>query len=334
MIGAEHHKPALKTIFIGGGTPSLLTVEEIKMLGKNINRYFDVSALEEFSFEANPGTVQPETLKTWREIGANRISMGVQSMNNQLLGTLGRIHTSDIVESSFRIIRESGFDNVNLDIMFGLPNQTVEDMLSTVDAVLELEPEHISAYSLKIEEGTAFDKLVDTGNLTLPSEDEDRAMYHGLIEKLSEAGLKQYEISNFSKQDHACKHNLVYWRGEEYFAAGMSAHGYVNGVRQGNFIDWLTYKEYLDKEERPIMSEEEIDKDDAAFEFIMLGLRLSEGIDLKLYEERFGKSFEEEFEDVIRTHLHQGLIEIESGFIYLTDRGRDTANSVIVDYMK
>jgi len=334
MIGTHHNKPTLKTIFVGGGTPSLLKVDEIKTLGKNLKRYFDMTQIVEFSFETNPGTVELEALKMWREIGANRISMGVQSMNNQLLGTLGRIHTADIVESSFNIIRESGFDNVNLDIMFGLPNQKVDDMLSTVDAVLDLGPEHISAYSLKVEEGTPFDKMVDAGKLVLPSEEEDRAMYHGLVEKLAYAGLSQYEISNFSKPNLECQHNLVYWRGEEYFAAGMSAHGYVNGHRQGNFIDWLTYKDYLTRGEFPIMTEEEIDLEDAAFEFIMLGLRLNKGVDLNLYKERFNKSFESEFADVIQVQLEQGLIENSDGFVSLTKHGRDTANSVIVEYMK
>jgi len=210
----------------------------------------------------------------------------------------------------------------------------VDDMLSTVDAVLDLGPEHISAYSLKVEEGTPFDKMVDAGKLVLPSEEEDRAMYHGLVEKLAYAGLSQYEISNFSKPNLECQHNLVYWRGEEYFAAGMSAHGYVNGHRQGNFIDWLTYKDYLTRGEFPIMTEEEIDLEDAAFEFIMLGLRLNKGVDLNLYKERFNKSFESEFADVIQVQLEQGLIENSDGFVSLTKHGRDTANSVIVEYMK
>lgn len=200
IIGETFNRPALRTIFIGGGTPSLLNTEEIKLLGNSINSAFKLDSIEEFSIEANPGTVDMESLGQWKEIGVNRISMGVQSMNDELLKKLGRIHSAKVVKDSFEILRRSGFDNINLDIMFGLPDQTAENMNQTIDDILELGPEHISAYSLKVEEGTPFDRLVDSGNLTLPTEDEDREMYHGLIHKLAKAGYGQYEISNFAKK--------------------------------------------------------------------------------------------------------------------------------------
>lgn len=334
MIGEKHDRPALRTIFVGGGTPSLLNVEEIELLGKALNQAFVMAEVDEFSIEANPGTVETESLGAWRSIGVNRISMGVQSMNDNLLKKLGRIHTSEVVRDSFRVLRESGFDNINLDIMFGLPDQTVEDMHQTVDEILELGPEHISAYSLKVEEGTPFDRLVDSGNLTLPSEEEDREMYHGLIESLAKAGYAQYEISNFAKDGRACKHNLVYWKGKEYYAAGMAAHGYVDGIREGNFIDWLFYKEALEKGERPIMTEEPISVEDAAFEYIMLGLRLNDGVDLEEYKVKFGNDLEEQYESVISEQLMNNSIAIEDGFMRLTEYGMDIANSVIAEFME
>ncbi len=334
MVGSQHNRPSLKTIFVGGGTPSLLSVEEIEQLGHAIHGNFDLKEIIEFSIEANPGTLVDEALFKWREIGVNRVSMGVQSMNDQLLIKLGRIHTSKVVMDSFNKLRACGFDNINLDIMFGLPSQTYEDMMQTVDQVIKLGPEHFSAYSLKVEEGTPFDKMVEKELLVLPTEEEDRKMYHGLISKLKSVGYEQYEISNFSKRGKMCQHNLVYWRGESYFATGMAAHGYVNSVRVGNHSSWDKYSESIQAGKLPVESEETIDLSEAAFEFIMLGLRLNQGVDLNLYQERFTSDLLIEFADVIKEQIEQKTIIVRDGFMKLTEYGRDIANHVISEFIK
>jgi len=333
MIGTKYDKPILKTIFVGGGTPSLLTVEEIEMLGQVVHENFDMTGIEEFSIEANPGTLVNEALFKWRSIGVNRISMGVQSMNDVLLKKLGRIHTSEVVRSSFATLRECDFDNINLDIMFGLPDQTYEDMMDTVEKIIELGPEHVSAYSLKIEEGTPFDRLVDEEKIHLPDEDEDRKMYHGLVKRLSEAGYGQYEISNFAKEGLPCNHNLVYWKGQPYFAAGMAAHGYVDGVRIGNHMDFESYKTDIQDGKFPEATREVIDQDDAAFEYIMLGLRLNEGVDVVEYNSLYKRDIEKDFKSVIKMQVESGALEIVAGFMRLTEYGRDIANVVIAEFL-
>lgn len=326
-------KRILHTIFIGGGTPSLLTKDEIEQLGSALNRVFELAEIEEFTIEANPGTLDEDKLKAWKRLGVNRISMGVQSMDDILLKKLGRIHTASEARQSYTLLRQLGFDNINLDIMFGLPGQTIENLLQTLDKIIELGPEHISAYSLKIEEGTPFDALYSKGLIEVPSEDTERQMYHALIHKLASAGYNQYEISNFSKPGKTCAHNLVYWKGAPYYAFGLAAHGYVDGVRTGNYADWPSYKAQVEVGKKPIESRESISEAEAAFEYIMLGLRLNEGVDLKAYEEQFGMSILESYKMVIEKQTQQNTLIIEKGYMKLTGYGMDIANVVIAEFM-
>ncbi len=333
LYDTEAEKRILHTIFIGGGTPSLLTKAEIDQLGKALKQVFELGDMKEFTIEANPGTLDEEKLRAWKKIGVNRISMGVQSMDDALLKKLGRIHTANEARQSFEMLRALGFENINLDIMFGLPDQTVENLLETLSEIIELGPEHISAYSLKIEEGTPFDALYSKGLIEIPSEGTEREMYHALITKLASAGYRQYEISNFSKAGKSCIHNLVYWKGAPYYAFGLAAHGYVDGVRTGNFADWAAYKAKVDAGERPIESKEEISEADAAFEYIMLGLRLNEGVDLHEYKEKFGMDLLEIYKSVLEKQMQQKTLIVEEGYMKLTAYGMDIANHVIAEFM-
>lgn len=333
LIGLQKNKPHIKTIFIGGGTPSLLSIREIQMLGACLQRNFNLDGLLEFTIESNPGTVEGEKLMKWRQIGVDRVSMGVQSMNDDLLKKLGRIHSAQVARESFHIIRSSGIENINLDLMFGLPDQTIEDLKETLDEVLALGPDHISAYSLKIEEDTPFERMLDKKELRLPSEEEDREMYHFLIEALKDKGFKHYEISNFALEGKACKHNLVYWKGAPYFAAGLAAHGYVDGVREGNHTDFAKYKEAVEKGQKPVQTRELISCEEAAFEYIMLGLRLSEGVDLRDFQNQFGYKMQDRFKDVIQRQLDQGLVRLTDDYLALTAYGLDVSNQVMADYM-
>ncbi len=296
-------------------------------------KQLNLDVLDEFTIESNPGTVELESLKCWRSIGVNRVSMGVQSMNDDLLKKLGRIHTAQEAKESFDIIRKSGITNINLDLMFGLPDQTLEDLKETLDEVLSLSPDHISAYSLKIEEDTPFEKMLDKKELRLPSEEEDRAMYHFLINRLKQAGFQQYEISNFARPDKACRHNLVYWKGAPYFAAGLAAHGYVNNCREGNYADFEAYRKAVEAGKKPVETREFITEEEAAFEYIMLGLRLSQGVDLKAFEKRFSYKMQDKFQDVIKTQVDKGLVTLKDDHLTLTSYGLDVSNQVMADYL-
>ncbi len=333
IIGEIDAKPGLKTIFVGGGTPSLLSVPEIEKLSQRLNGSFDMRQVVEFSIEANPGTLNQEKLLAWQKAGVNRVSMGVQSMDDQMLKTLGRIHSSATARQSFELLRNTGFDNINLDVMFGLPGQTEENLLQTLDEIIALNPEHISAYSLKIEDGTPFDKLYSKGLIEMPSEEEDREMYHSLVRKLRQAGYRQYEISNFAKPSRACKHNLVYWKGEPYYAAGLAAHGYTKGVRTGNYAEWDKYQAALNAGDLPVESQETISDSEAAFEYIMLGLRLNEGVDLKAYRSKFKEDLLKQYAEVIASQVQQGTLIVESDFLRLSQYGMDIANTVIAEFL-
>ena len=219
----------ITTIFIGGGTPSLLDEFCIQKLCKTIKNSLNLAHSVEFSIEANPCTVTKEKLTAYIENGINRISIGLQSANGNELKTLGRIHTLAEFENAFSLARQVGFKNINVDIMYALPSQTTNDLLKTIDYVSNFAPEHISAYCLKIEEGTAFYK--QRGSLNLPSEDEEYKMYLTLCSELEKRGYNQYEISNFAKSGKECKHNLVYWLSKEYVGFGPSAHSFINGTR-------------------------------------------------------------------------------------------------------
>lgn len=321
---------SLKTIFIGGGTPSILSIHDMTRLVQTIHACFEVDDEVEFTMESNPGTVTMAKLKAYRGLGINRISMGLQATQNHLLKKLGRIHTFEIFLESYQLIRKAGFENVNIDLMYGLPDQTEAMWQETLEKVVGLEPEHLSAYSLKIEEGTPFDHMYEEGKLTVPSEEADRRNHHVAMSYLKEHGYEHYEISNFSKPGYRCAHNLVYWHNAHYIGVGLGAHGYLGSVRYGNVLDLESYSQLLNNDKWPRASEETIGVKDAMFETIMLELRLMEGLSLLAFKERFGYYLYDLVGDEVKKCIAEGLLVECSGRLCLTEFGMDISNAVLV----
>ena len=322
----------IKTIFIGGGTPSYLDVNQIEKLLTSINK-LNLSKDIEFSMECNPGVLFKEKLVAMKKGGINRISFGLQSTKDSLLKEVGRIHSYNEFLENFNLAREVGFENINVDIMYGLPNQTVEDWKDTLETICKIKPDHISAYSLIIEEGTVFYKLYEKDLLKLPTEEMEREM-DGLTKTiLKKYGYHQYEISNYSLEGKECKHNKVYWQLKDYLGLGSSASSYVSGVRIKNIDD---IEEYINNinlntevyDDKYINSEQ-----DEIEEFIFMGLRMNEGISLNEFKERFNKSIESIYKDVLEKNIKNGLLEKNNCRIYLTPRGMDFSNNVMAEFI-
>lgn len=323
-----------ETIFIGGGTPTLLETKDWHRLSRLFERYFDLSSLSEWSVEGNPESVNLTLARTLKSIGVNRFSMGVQSMDFRLLKAIGRIHSPEEVGTAFGALRQTGFDNINLDLMTGLPGQTLSAIDETLSWVKQFDPEHVSAYGLKIEEGTPFDRMERQGLLKLPEESLEREMDHRIREVLRERGYQHYEISNYAKPGKECRHNLNYWNCGSYAAIGLSAHGYLNGVRYENTSDLNRYIRDLNHERLPVVSEEAISPEEDEKEWIMLRLRLSEGIPYSLYQARYGKSFPDEKKGAIEKLKGTGWIDLQGERLRLTEAGLDFANAVIIEFFE
>lgn len=322
----------IKTIFIGGGTPSYLEVDQIERLLsaiKSLNLHKDI----EFSMECNPGVLFKEKLVAMKKGGVNRISFGLQSTKNSLLKEVGRIHSYEEFLENFNLAREVGFENINVDIMYGLPNQTIEDWESTLKTICDIKPDHISAYSLIIEEGTAFYNLYEKGLLKLPTEDMERTMDSLTKSILKEYGYHQYEISNYSLEEKECEHNKVYWQLKDYIGLGTASSSYINGVRIKNIDD---IEEYISRitSDLEIYEEEYTNSEgDEIEEFIFMGLRMNIGIDVKEFEERFNKSIDSIYEKVLEKNIKSGLLKRDNNRIYLTPLGMDFSNNVMSEFI-
>ena len=320
------------TIFIGGGTPSVLNLESFEKLVNCIKKHLKLTQGGEFTIEANPGTLSREKLECYRKNGINRLSIGLQSTSNKELAVLGRIHTFDEFGESYYLARECGFDNISVDIMYGLPNQALDDFKKTLDHVCEFNPEHISAYCLKIEENTPFGKRQDS--LSLPSDEEEYEMYMTLCSILNKKGWSQYEISNFSKENRRSNHNLKYWQSEEYIGFGPSAHSFFNGKRYFYSKDIKQYIKQANNGNVVRISEDEegkthIDKMD---EYVLLKLRLSDGISPAEFEQRFGKSFLSEYPN-IEKYIKSDHVSIKNGFYSFTPKGFFVSNYILTDIL-
>lgn len=331
LFAARYGRLKPDTVFIGGGTPTVLEEQDWHRLARLFERYFDFSSLSEWSVEGNPESVTFSMAKTLKDIGVNRFSMGVQSMDFGLLKAIGRIHSPDEVKRAFEALRQSGFDNINLDLMTGLPGQTMSSLEETLQWLKQFDPEHVSAYGLKIEEGTPFDRMERQGLLKLPEESLEREMDHRIREVLRERGYEHYEISNYAKPGKACRHNLNYWNCGSYAALGLSAHGYLNGVRYENTSELDVYMEALSSEKLPVISEETISLQEDEKEWLMLRLRLTEGISFSEYQARYGKSFLAEKKAAIDKLKETGWIDLQKDYLRLTEAGLDFANTVIVE---
>ncbi len=323
----------LETIFIGGGTPSCIDADYIANVLNEVYTCFNIKKLNEITIEANPGTLDNEKIKIYKEIGINRVSLGLQTLDNRLLQSIGRIHSAEDFYKSFKLLRSNGFNNINVDLMFGLPGQSMEDLINTINKVVSMNVEHISLYSLIIEEGTSIYRWYKKGILQLPDEDVERLMYHKAIDIFDSNGYEQYEISNFSKPGYNCMHNITYWRVKPYLGIGLNSHSNLFGKRFWNFSDINTYNEKLGEDEFPVEDEEIIDKDMEIAEYCILGLRLNEGIIKKEFVKRFGFDIEKKYGDIILLHKQNKLISDDEAAIKLTAKGRDLSNIVEVDFM-
>lgn len=324
---------SLETIFIGGGTPSSIDGGYIEKLLENVYRTFNTEGLKEVTIEVNPGTLNREKIKSYKRAGINRISLGLQSLKDNQLKSIGRIHSSKDFFESFYILREEGFNNISVDLMLGLPGQKLEDLEDTLKRIIDLDLEHISLYSLIIEEGTLIKSWYDKGLLDLPDEDLERIMYHKSIDILHKAGYKQYEISNFSKEGFESKHNLQYWRIKPYLGVGINSHSNLFSKRFWNYSSFIDYNNFLDGDNFPIEGEEIIHKDMEIAEYCIMTLRLNRGIDKIEYQKRFGETIDLRYRNVIDKHVHNNLINESYNNIRLTNRGKDLANLVEVDFM-
>ncbi|MDR4022262.1 MAG: radical SAM family heme chaperone HemW [Eubacteriales bacterium] len=327
---SDYRGMEVKSIFVGGGTPSVLPPALLGRISDKIFSRFDVDSKAEITIETNPGTLDAKKLAEMKSMYFNRLSMGLQAWQDRLLKKLGRIHTADEFETNFLQARDAGFKNINVDLMFALPAQSLDDWQETLEKVIKLRPEHISAYSLIIEEGTPFFDMFDRGELKETDEETDRKMYYLAKEMLSDKSYKQYEISNFAKEGFECYHNKVYWRTEEYQGFGLGAHSYSDGVRFHNTYDM---KEYL-RGEGLRMDKEFLSLQEKQEEFMFMGLRMNEGVSEAEFLRRFGESMDSAYGDEIKELISEELLVKKDGRLSLTDRGVDISNSVFEKFIR
>lgn len=309
------------TVFIGGGTPSVLKESHIERIMGALRENFKISPGSEITIETNPKTLTSNKLCSYKNSGINRLSMGVQSLDDDMLKNLGRIHLAEDVFSNFKLARQAGFDNINLDLMFAIPLQTTAIWTDTLKQVIDLDPEHISFYSLQIEEGTPFYEDFMMGKLQEIPDEIDRHMYHKAVELLENAGYVHYEISNCAKMGRECLHNLKYWSMDDYLGIGSGASSFMGGVRFA---------------EAPNLEYNENSFKDDVSEFAFTGLRKKEGISLLCFKERFGKEFWKVFSKdsfAMKRFFEAGLVEEVNGYFRLTDAGIDVSNQIMAEFV-
>ena len=325
----------LKQFTLVGGTPSYVDSKYISNILNLIKQKFIVDENTEITIEVNPGTINKQKLEDYKKAGINRLSIGMQSSKDEILQTIGRIHSWKEFVDCYNLAKEANFKNINVDCMIGLPNQTLEDVTQTINEVIALNPNHISVYSLIVEEGTPIEKLINDSKLQLPNESTERDMYHTASQMLQDAGYLQYEISNFAKIGVESKHNLDCWHQKEYIGFGAGAHSYTDGCRYSNVADLNEYiKCYKENRiEDSIIIHEKQDKTAMAKEFILLSLRTIKGCNKKDFYMKFGYDIEKGFEGEFRKLENMGLIEIDNDFIKLSKKGLDLANIVWEEFV-
>jgi oxygen-independent coproporphyrinogen-3 oxidase len=320
----------LATIYIGGGTPTVLPVSLLARILRGAREAFVVEAGAEISVEANPGTVDASTLGAMRGLGINRLSLGVQSLADGELRLLGRIHTAAEAVESFHAARQAGFDDVNLDLIYGLPRQTMASWQATLIPALALDPDHLSLYALSVEEGTFLASSIARGDLPEPDPDLAAEMYEYAEQILQARGYDHYEISNWARSSaHRCQHNLTYWRNEPYLGVGAAAHSWAEGRRWANTSQPAAYIESVLDGGSPRMMVEQIDRDLEIGETMMMGLRLlDEGVSFRRFEARFGQGLGERFSEELADLQELGLIETDADRVRLSARGHLLGNQV------
>lgn len=324
---------AVKSIFIGGGTPTVLPPLLLDKIAKAVITYFRLTPDVEWTIESNPGTLTLDQINVLKQYPITRISMGLQSTHDHLLKRIGRIHTFKDWEKSMALVRAHTTWAINADLMFALPEQTEKEFKDSVETVVKYEPEHLSIYALIIEEGTRFGDLYEQGKLKEVEETIDRNMYHFAQAYLDEMGYKQYEISNWAKTGHECKHNILYWRREPYIGVGLGAHGLFNEVRYSNETKLSRYVETKGMLNQIRIEEESITKEDAMAEYMFLGLRMLDGINEKDFEKQFNVSVWEVYKSQLTKWIKYKLLEKNKDNIRLTPYGLDVCNEVFASFL-
>lgn len=316
------------SIFIGGGTPTVLSANLFKRMFSAIWETFNVKADAEITCEMNPGTADGKKLAAMRECGVNRLSIGVQSFDDGELAKIGRIHTAAMAEEAVRTARACGFENISIDLMSALPFQSKESFKKTLEKAVGVSPEHISCYSLILEEGTPLFEEYENGLISLPDEDTERDMYELACDYLEKCGYKQYEISNFAKSGRQSRHNIKYWQCREYIGAGLASHSYIDGVRSFNTSDLAAYLSGKYKAD----GGEPLSRGDKIEEFMIMGLRMTEGISRREFKSRFAVEADELFGKEIKKLTAGGFLEDDGKYIRLTRPGISVSNSVMCEF--
>lgn len=320
------------TIFIGGGTPSFLSKEELQLLAESLK---DVVLEDgcEFSMECNPGNLTREKAEVIKEMGVNRLSIGLQSSNDSILLDIGRIHTFKEFKDNFLMLRGLGFENINVDLIYGLPNENMHILNETLEQVTELSPEHISCYSLIIEEFTPFYYKHQKNQLNLPDEETEREMNALIINTLKNHGYERYEISNYAKPGYECRHNIRYWEGRDYVGCGAAAHEYVDGERQENIRTIEGYIRSMDEKSTAAVRDHINLRDEDIEEYIFMGMRLHKGIDKNKFYERFQVSLDSIYGDQIKKYVKEGLLLDSPSNLRFTEKGIEFSNHVLSDFL-
>lgn len=317
------------TVFLGGGTPSILSLRQVEQILKALRQTFIIADTAEITAECNPGTVDLEFIRGLFKNGVNRISFGVQSAVDSELQTLGRIHRFQDAKESVAMAREAGFENINIDVMSAVPGQTKKSYSDTLTRILELKPEHISAYSLIIEEGTPFYEKY--GEVPPVDEETDRWMYAATKERLAACGYERYEISNYARRGYECRHNLKYWSGEDYIGFGLGASSKVGVTRYHNESDMTQYLEKIQREDNVAYVEEVLSTEEQMSEYMILGLRKTRGISLNEFKNQFGIPVDDIYGKQIETFMADGLLQREGDRLFFTDHGLDVSNLVLCE---
>lgn len=317
------------TVYVGGGTPSYVPHRYISEVLETVNKNFHLSENCEISMESNPGTLNDEKCISYKQAGINRISLGVQAVQNPLLHLLGRAHTFEDVLRSVDAIRSAGFNNLNLDIMFGLPTQTMQDWQETLNKILALHPEHISTYSLIVEEGTPFYPLYNK----MDEDEKDRDMARYLYETLQSQNYLQYEISNFALSGKECRHNLYCWEMEEYLGIGLNAHSFIKATRFANDDTLEGYIDAVKQKGTAVIFEESLSRRELIGDYMMLGLRKTEGINLIDFKDSFNEDLIDVFHNEIDKFMEKGLLALKTNNLSLTKKGMDYANYVMREFL-
>ncbi|MFS9207072.1 radical SAM family heme chaperone HemW [Streptococcus sp. KHUD_015] len=310
----------LRTLYIGGGTPTALSAPQLEVLLNGLTKNLDLSALEELTIEANPGDLDADKIAVLKNSAVNRVSLGVQTFDNKMLKKIGRSHLEKDIYENIDRLKLAGFDNISIDLIYALPGQTMEQVKENVAKAIGLDIPHMSLYSLILENHTVFMNRMRRGKLPLPKEELEAEMFEYIIAELERAGFEHYEISNFSKSGFESRHNLMYWDNAEYYGIGAGASGYVNGVRYKNHGPIRHYLSAVEEGNARI-TEEHLSQKEQMEEEMFLGLRKKSGVSMARFEEKFGRSFDGLYGEIVRDLVQKGLMQIEGDRVRMTKRG-------------